>query len=68
MIRCESFYSDPELMSKVKGAIPHRARLIEELRNDPKLARAYLAAATKDRNARVMLAALRTVAEARGKR
>ena len=55
-------------MSKVKGAVPHRARLIEELRNDPKLARAYLAAATKDRNARVMLAALRTVAEARGKR
>ena len=53
-------------MSKTKAAVSHRARLIEELRADPKLARAYLAAAIEDDDPRVLLAALRTVVEVRG--
>jgi probable addiction module antidote protein len=53
-------------MSKTKAAVSHRARLIEELRADPKLARAYLAAAIEDDDPRVLLSALRTVVEVRG--
>lgn len=53
-------------MSKLKAAVSHRERLIEELRADPKLARAYLTAAIEDDYPRVMLSALRAVAEARG--
>ena len=46
--------------------VSHRERLIAELRADPKLAAEYLNAAAKDGDARVYLAALRTVAEAKG--
>ena len=46
--------------------VSHRERLIDELRADPKLAAAYLNAAAEDGDARVYLAALRTVAEAEG--
>ena len=53
-------------MSKLKAAVSHRSRLIEELRADPKLAREYLAAAIEDGDPKVMLSALRTIAEARG--
>lgn len=53
-------------MSKPKAATPHRERLIAELRADPKLARDYLKAAIEDDDPRVLLSALRTVAEARG--
>jgi probable addiction module antidote protein len=52
-------------MRKLKATVLHRERLIEELR-DPRLARAYLAAAIEDADPRVLLAALRTVVEARG--
>ena len=50
-------------MSKLKAAVSHRNKLIEELRVDPKLAREYLAAAIEDDDPRVLLSALRTVAE-----
>ena len=53
-------------MRKLKAAVSHRERLIEELRADPEVARAYLAAAFEDSDPRVLLAALRTVVEARG--
>ena len=53
-------------MRRHKAAVSHRARLIEELRADPKLARAYLAAAIEDDDPRILLSALRTVVEARG--
>ena len=46
--------------------VSHRARLIAELRADPELAAEYLNAAAEDSDPRVYLAALRTVAEARG--
>jgi DNA-binding phage protein len=46
--------------------VSHRARLIGELRADPELAAEYLNAAAEDSDPRVYLAALRTVAEARG--
>ena len=46
--------------------VSHRARLIEELRADPQLAAEYLNAAAEDGDARVYLAALRNVAEAKG--
>ncbi len=46
--------------------VSHRERLIAELRADPKLAAEYLNAAAEDGDARVYLAALRTVAEAKG--
>ena len=46
--------------------VSHRARLITELRSDPELAAEYLNAAAEDGDARVYLAALRTVAEAKG--
>ena len=54
------------MMSKLKATVSHRERLVEELRADPKLARAYLAEAVKDDDPRVLLSALRTVAEAQG--
>ena len=46
--------------------VSHRVRLIAELRGDPELAAEYLNAAAEDGDARVYLAALRTVAEAKG--
>lgn len=46
--------------------ISHRERLVAELRADPKLAAEYLNAAADDGDSRVCLAALRTVAEAKG--
>ncbi len=52
-------------MNKLQAA-PHRERLIKELRDDPKLAREYLAAAIEDEDPRALLAALRTVAESLG--
>jgi DNA-binding phage protein len=42
--------------------VSHRERLAEELRASPKLAAAYLVAAADDEDARIYLAALRTVA------
>ncbi len=53
-------------MSKLKAAVSHRNKLIEELRADPRLAREYLAEAIEDEDPRVLLSALRTVAEVRG--
>jgi probable addiction module antidote protein len=53
-------------MKKLKGTVSHRARVVEDLRADPKLARAYLLAAMEDDDPRVFLTALRNVAEARG--
>ena len=46
--------------------VSHRERLIAELRADPKLAAEYLNAAAEDGDARVYLAALRTVASEQG--
>jgi len=46
--------------------VSHRERLIGELRSDPALAAEYLSAAAEDGDPRVYLAALRTVAEAKG--
>lgn len=46
--------------------VSHRARLVGELRADPKLAAEYLNAAAEDSDPRIYLAALRTVAEAKG--
>ena len=46
--------------------VSHRARLVAELRDDTKLATAYLNAAAEEKDRRVYLAALRTIAEARG--
>lgn len=47
-------------------SVSHRDRLVAELRADPKLAAEYLNAAADDDDPRVILAALRTVAEAQG--
>ena len=44
----------------------HRERLISELRADPELTAEYLTAAAEEKDRRVYLAALRTVAEAKG--
>lgn len=44
----------------------HREWLVGELRSDPALAAEYLNAAAEDKDRRIYLAALRTVAEARG--
>jgi DNA-binding phage protein len=41
--------------------VPHRDRLIDELRADPTLAVEYLKAAAEDGDARIYIAALRTV-------
>lgn len=46
--------------------VPHRTRLLEELRADPELAVEYLNAAAEEDDPRVYLAALRAVAEAQG--
>jgi probable addiction module antidote protein len=46
--------------------VSHRERLITELRGDPALAAEYLNAAALDGDPRVYLAALRTIAEAKG--
>ena len=46
--------------------VSHRERLIGELRADSSLAAEYLNAAAEDEDRRIYLAALRTVAEARG--
>ena len=46
--------------------VSHRERLITELRADSRLAAEYLNAAAEDKDRRIYLAALRTVAEARG--
>lgn len=46
--------------------VSHRERLVAELRSDPALAAAYLSEAAEDGDPRVYLAALRTVAEAKG--
>jgi probable addiction module antidote protein len=46
--------------------VSHRERFVAELRADPKLAKESLNAAAEDGDARVYLAALRTVAEAKG--
>ena len=46
--------------------VSHRERLIGELRADSRLAAEYLNAAAEDKDRRIYLAALRTVAEARG--
>lgn len=53
-------------MKKPKAAVSHREQLIETLRANPKVARGYLTAAIEDADSRVLLAALRTVVEARG--
>ena len=52
-------------MKKLKGTVSHRELVIEELRADPKLVRAYLLVAMEDDDPRVFLTALRNVAEAR---
>ena len=46
--------------------VSHRERLIGELRADSRLAAEYLNAAAEEKDRRIYLAALRTVAEARG--
>lgn len=53
-------------MNRNKASVPHHERLIDELRSDPRLAADYLKAAIDDEDPRVLLAALRTVVEARG--
>lgn len=53
-------------MRKIRAAVSHRERLIEELRADLRLAADYLKAAIDDEDPRVLLAALRTVVEVRG--
>ena len=53
-------------MRKIRAAVSHRERLIEELRADPRLAADYLKAAIDDEDPRGLLAALRTVVEVRG--
>jgi DNA-binding phage protein len=51
-------------MKKPKAAVSHRERLIDELRANPKAARAYLAAAIEDADRRTLRVALRTAVEA----
>ena len=54
-------------MKKKKTSISHDAAVIEELRNDPEFAAEYLRAALEDvSEPRVLLIALRQLAEARG--
>lgn len=53
-------------MKKLKGTVSHREWVVEDLRADPKLVRAYLLVAMEDEDPRVFLTALRNVAEARG--
>lgn len=47
-------------------SVSHRARLVQELREDPNLSVEYLNAAAQEPDSRVYLAALRTVAQAQG--
>jgi len=54
------------LRTRVQRTVSHRERLIGEVRADPTLAADYLNAAAEEGDARVYLAALRTVAEAKG--
>ena len=53
-------------MKRRKGSVPHRERLIDELRADPALAVEYLNAAADQDEPQADLLALRTVAEALG--
>jgi probable addiction module antidote protein len=53
-------------MKRRKGSVPHRERLIDELRADPALAVEYLNAAADQDEPQAYLLALRTVAEALG--
>ena len=53
-------------MAKRKASVSHRERLIEELRDDPKLAVEYLNSAAEDDDPQTYLLALRSVAEALG--
>ncbi len=46
--------------------VSHRERLVSELRADPGLAAEYLNTAAEEKDRRVYLVALRTVAEAQG--
>jgi len=52
--------------SKKPLTVSHRARVVGELRADPKLAIQYLNAAAEEGDPRIYLTALRTVAEAQG--
>ena len=54
------------MASKKQLTASHRKWLISELRADPELAAKYLNAAAEDKDHRVHLSALRTVAEAAG--
>jgi probable addiction module antidote protein len=53
-------------MKRRKASVPHRERLIDELRADPALAVEYLNAAADQDEPQAYLLALRTVAEALG--
>jgi DNA-binding phage protein len=64
MARARKAKSERRTLDKL--TVSHRERLIAELRADPKLAADYLNAAAEDGNEWVYLAALRTVAEAKG--
>ena len=58
--------SDKARSTRKELTVSHRERLVGELRSDPALAAAYLSEAAEDGDPRVYLAALRTVAEAKG--
>lgn len=53
-------------MRRRKADVPHREKLVEELREDPELAVEYLNAAAEEDDPQTALLALRTVAEALG--
>jgi probable addiction module antidote protein len=54
-------------MKKHKGSISHDDAIVEELRQNPKFAAEYLKAALEDQDEpRVLLIAMRHIAEARG--
>ena len=59
-------FHEEAAVRKIRAAMPHRERLIEERRADPRLAADYLKAATDDKDPRALLAALRTVVGVRG--
>ena len=58
--------SDKARSTRKELTVSHRERLVGDLRSDPALAAAYLSEAAEDGDPRVYLAALRTVAEAKG--
>jgi probable addiction module antidote protein len=58
--------SEKARSTRKRLTVSHRERLVGELRSDPALAAAYLSEAAEDGDPRVYLAALRTVAEAKG--